>query len=69
MSIIVNQRLFANFFFDLPEINWITVTNDVDNLCNNIPETFDCWFAACDIHDDEALSRSQIEVSLQKWPM
>lgn len=45
------------------------MTNDVDNLCNNIPETFDCWFAACDIHNDEALSRSQIEVSLQKWPM
>lgn len=72
----VNQLLFVTILFrDLPEINWFTTTyfciQDVDYLEIKIQETSEDWFAAINIHDDEALvnlveiSRKRIKVGLQ----
>lgn len=56
----VNQLLFAmTVFRNLPEINWLPVTNfydqDEDYLEKNVPKTFKYWSSARNICDDEAL--------------
>lgn len=46
---------------------------DLNNLDNNVPETFNDWFAARNICDDKVLanlmkfSRTRIKVGLQYW--